>query len=102
MSDALFDFDEPDPSPSASELPVREGQVVQIRREFERLGITGQEERQAVIESTVLRSVRSLSSLTALEARRILAILGKRMPGGQNVSGSSWDNREEDTWIDKL
>ncbi|WP_281444406.1 hypothetical protein [Paenarthrobacter nicotinovorans] len=61
-----------------------------------------QNDRRALIESVVVREVASLRELKAVDARRILQRiegLHSRKPAS---AGSAWDNREEDTWIDKL
>lgn len=57
--------------------------------------------RQKAVEAAVGRSVESLRSLTRGEAMRVLAALG---PDDASVSGSStaWDDRDGDTWIDRI
>jgi DNA polymerase-3 subunit epsilon len=58
-------------------------------------------ERQQAIESAAGRAVDSLRSLTSEEALRVLSALGQQRTPGQDA-GSAWDDREEDTWIDRL
>lgn len=58
-------------------------------------------DRQQAIESAAGRAVESLRALTHEEALRVLSRLGQQPSGGRS-SGSQWDNREEDTWIDRL
>ncbi|MFT4010663.1 MAG: hypothetical protein QM655_11555 [Nocardioidaceae bacterium] len=59
------------------------------------------EERKALIETEVGRPVASLRALTHEEALRLLSKMGQQGPVKPRVS-SSWDEREEDTWIDRL
>lgn len=89
-------------STAAAELPVRSEQVRQIREAFDQAGIILQSERKAVIESTIFREVASIRELRAAEAGRLLARIRQRSAPKKPATGSAWDNREEDTWIDKL
>lgn len=64
--------------------------------------MVSQDDREALIESVVVREVASLRELKAVDARRILQrIDGLRGTKPASI-GSAWDNREDDTWIDKL
>ena len=74
--------------------------VEDIRAALTARGLTGMAERQEAIEAAVERPVESLRSLTRAEALRVLASL--RSPSAQADKASSWDNRDEDTWIDRL
>lgn len=98
---SLFDVEVPATLMPQDPLPVRSEQVAQIREEFERAGITGQDQRKEIVESVTFRSVASLRDLQAIEAHRILKVI-KSMQTPKPAKGSAWDNREEDTWIDKL
>lgn len=106
MSDSLFDLQSPPVGGDSAqqEMAIRNEQVVRIREQFDRLGIDDQKQRQELIESAAFRPVASLRDLTAVEARRIITRLMERSskPSTLRSGGSSWDNREEDTWIDKL
>lgn len=85
------------------EVRAYDEQVAQIRVEFDRLGIVSQDARKEAVEAACLRPVLSLREMTAIEARRLLTRLKDRKPeSAANGSGSAWDNRDEDTWIDKL
>ena len=100
---SLFEIDGSTPSPNVlAPLPIKPEQIQEIRDAFEEAGVVGQDDRRALIESVVVREVASLRELKAVEARRILQrINGLRSPEATSI-GSAWDNREEDTWIDKL
>lgn len=102
--DSLFDLepDVPLTQPPA-DLPIRDDQVVQIRTAFDGAGVKGQGERKLLIESVVFRDVKALRDLTAVEARRVIERLKSRTSAPASTrTGSSWDTRDEDTWIDKL
>lgn len=58
--------------------------------------------RQAAIEAAVARQVASLRSLTSAEADQALAQLKPTQPPTSLRAWSSWDDREEDTWIDRM
>lgn len=83
-------------------MPVRPEQVQQIREAFDRAGLAEQGERKALINSVVIRDVASLRELHAVEVRRILAAIEQRSADKPKSRGSAWDDREQDTWIDKL
>lgn len=103
--DALFDLgstEDPIPEPPRP-APIREDQIAEIRAAFEAAGITDQDERRELIESCVQRSVTSLRELRATDARFILERLAARSASrGGTDTGSAWDQREGDTWIDRL
>ena len=64
--------------------------------------MSGQADRKALIESVVVREVSSLRELQAVDVRRILQRIHGLRGSKPTRTGSAWDNREEDTWIDKL
>jgi len=100
---SLFEIDEPAPSPNVlAPLPIKTEQIQAIRDAFEKAGVVGQDDRRALIESVVVREVSSLRELQAVDARRILQRIEGLRRHKPTSTGSAWDNREEDTWIDKL
>lgn len=99
---SLFDVEAPGTSTAQAPLPVRSEQVAEIREAFERAGITGQDQRKEIVDSVTFRSVASLRDLQAVEAHRILKVIKGMQTSKPDRKGSAWDNREEDTWIDKL
>lgn len=105
--ESLFNFESANDESSVPALKQEVGaydeQVAQIRVEFDRLGIFSQDARREAVEAACLRPVLSLRDMTAIEARRLLTRLKERkLESGANGSGSAWDSRDEDTWIDKL
>lgn len=100
---SLFELDEPALSPNVlAPLPIRPEQIQAIRDAFEEAGVVSQSDRKALIESVVVREVASLRELKAVDAPRILQRIGGMSNPRPTGTGSAWDNREEDTWIDKL
>lgn len=103
MTDSLFEIDAPESQAPLQHMPITDEQVLQIRAAFADAGIDQQNERKAVIESCVVRPVNSLRDLYATDARRVLSLIRQRQQARPKVAGgSAWDNREEETWIDRL
>lgn len=102
VTDALFNLEAATPTRPA-EHPVRDDQVLAIREAFAAAGIDSQERRQEIAQSCVVRPLASLRALTAAEAHRLLKRINENAAAKPLVSGaSSWDLREQDTWIDRL
>jgi DNA polymerase-3 subunit epsilon len=80
--------------------PASDDQIQAIRVAFDSAGKHGMRERQQFIEGCLMRSVENIRSLTASEARRVLKTLS--IPAAKSTGGSAWDDRDEETWIDKL
>lgn len=102
MSDSLFEIDEPATIATSRDMPIRPDQVQQIRHAFDSAAITSQEDRKALIESVVFRTVSTVRDLHAVETRRVIKRINERAASAPKTAGSAWDTREEDTWIDKL
>lgn len=104
MSDWLFEVaaERADPPTPEREYPITDLQMTQIRAAFECLNVDSMNDRQRLIESATIRPVGRLRDLSAVEARRVLKLLGARIDAPHAVRGSPWETREEDTWIDKL
>lgn len=91
---------EPD-QPIPTEQPLAGWMVDSLRDALTARGLTATAERQQAIEAVVGRPVESLRSLTRGEALRALEQLTSTS-APQARSTSSWDSRDEDTWIDRL
>jgi DNA polymerase-3 subunit epsilon len=100
---SLFGDDEPEqPATTARvEPPIADWQVDLLRKALDARGLTTQGERQAAIAEHAGRPVESLRVLTHEEALRVLSRLGQT-PAAKSGTGSAWDERDEDTWIDRL
>lgn len=104
MNDSTFEiFAQPDQAPNIlTDVPIRDAQVQQIRDAFAAAGVDSMDERRAIIESCTVRKVTSIRELLAKDVPKILRRIEERSLPAKPNSGSAWDNREEDTWIDKL
>ena len=104
MPDDLSLFDDgPDESPTqavAAPRPVADWQVDLLRKALDAQGLTGMTERRSAVEKAVGRQVESLRQLSSEEALRALSKLGSS--SASRATTSAWDDRDEDTWIDKL
>ncbi len=84
-----------------TEQPLAGWMVDSLREALTARGLTATAERQQAIEAAVGRPVDSLRSLTRAEALRALEQMASTSPP-QARSTSSWDSRDEETWIDRL
>ncbi|MBC9225938.1 hypothetical protein GL325_06375 [Aeromicrobium sp. 636] len=104
MSDelSLFGDETSTPEPADQEpAPISDWQVQLLRKALDSRGLTEMVDRQKAIETAAGRPVESLRSLSHEEALQVLARLGSEPPAKPVVT-SAWDDREEDTWIDRL
>lgn len=101
--DGLFSFGSPSPEPALIErMLATPGQVQSIRSTLDEAGIHTQEERQQVLEKYAGRPLASLRDLYADEVNELRRRLLQRGESSTHRGGSAWDNREEDTWIDRM
>lgn len=98
---ALFGHDSPEPV-APPVLPVSDSLVARLREKLDATGLTSMEDRRGFIEELAGRSVASLRDLTYAEARDLLASMPIRESSRKPQEGSAWDQREGDTWIDRL
>ena len=105
MTDDLSLFGDDEPADKQTQVsappPIADWQVELLRKALESRGLTSMSERQQAIEVAAGRPVESLRALTSDEAMAVLTKLG-RAPAPEQRATSSWDDREEDTWIDRL
>lgn len=103
MPDSLFELDMPQIQGQLEPKPITDDQIARIRAAFADAGINEQNDRKAVIKACIVRPVTSLRDLYATEAHRVLGLIRDRKEAEpKTVGGSAWDNREEETWIDRL
>ena len=106
VPDDLFLFDdEPLDAPDAAEkapstTPVAAWQVDLLRGLLDSRGFQSMAERQQAVEAVVGHPVESLRALTHEEALQAVEELGKSAPPARSTS--AWDDRDENTWIDRL
>ena len=74
-----------------------------IRDAFGRLGISDAREQFKVVYELTAQQARSPAELQARHAQALISGLADRIRAlGVARSGNAWDDREEDTWIDRL
>ena len=99
----LFDLPEAAPTSPVIEDPIiSPEQIASIRKAFDSAGIASMTERQEVIQSCVIRKISNIRELYSRDVRQVLARIEGWGRRSEAPTGSAWDNREEDTWIDKL
>lgn len=98
-------FDIPEAAPISSVIEDRSispEQVAAIRAAFDKAGISDIGDRQEVVQSCVIRRISNIRELYSREVRQVLTRIEGWGRMSEETTGSAWDNREEDTWIDKL
>ncbi|MCV9993423.1 hypothetical protein OIU93_03820 [Paeniglutamicibacter sp. ZC-3] len=99
-------FDAPDTPTSApqriEEMVISEQQVELLRQAFAQAKIDDMAERQTIIQSCTTRPIANIRQLYAREVGAVLRRIASVSSADVATTGSAWDNREEDTWIDKL
>lgn len=89
------------PRATTPPAPVADWQVDLLRKALDARGLTTMEGRQQAIEIAVGRPIASLRALTHEEGLRVLSRLGAQ-PARSRAEKSAWDDRDEDTWIDRM
>lgn len=103
MSDGelfLFDLDKPASQPLV-DPPIKPEQIQEILQAFERAEIRDPETKKRIVHSCIVREISHPNELLAKDVRPILRRISEFGKAGPQ-SGSAWDNRTEDTWIDKM
>ncbi|TCJ20833.1 hypothetical protein E0W80_18680 [Microbacterium sp. PI-1] len=100
---SLFDDDPSTEDAPTAPVMMSDLQRSEIRSLFESLEVrTAREQFELVAEVTGTR-ITSVGQLDGATAHRLIARLQSRIANQARVStGSSWDDRTEDTWIDRL
>lgn len=104
MDDELFDLSQIDgPEESAVSAKMTDGQRVLIRELFAKLGVvTAADQFATVAEITGVR-ILSVAELKAEAANVLIQSLKGRVSRlGRERTGNAWNDRDEDTWIDRL
>ncbi|MGO2069231.1 hypothetical protein [Glutamicibacter arilaitensis] len=78
-------------------------EIQEIRQAFDKAGISHQLDRQHLIVQALGRNVQALTEVKSSEVKTIVYRILDSIAGEQAKSTrSAWDDRDEDTWIDKL
>jgi hypothetical protein len=81
---------------------IADWKVSQFRRALDATGTVEMVDRQELVEKLVGRVVPSLRDLGSSEAQDLLERLQRQSRAPARRQGSSWDERDEDTWIDRM
>lgn len=76
-------------------------QVSSLRTALDEAGLRSMEERKRLVEELIGRPVVAIHDLSAAEARAVMEALAGRKKASTSSNGS-WDERQGDTWIDRL
>lgn len=91
------------PVTDSTSRPMTPEQREEIRTIFGELGIRTAREQFDLVDVLIGIRLRSVAELTAINASTLLPRLKKRLESRSKKStGNSWDDRDEDTWIDNL
>lgn len=102
-NDGLFDLpDAASGTATSLDSPINPRQVEQLRAAFEGAAITSMDERQKIIGESTGRQVENIRQLFSREVMAILSHIDRTGRRVEKTRSSAWDDREEDTWIDKL
>lgn len=100
---SLFDDEPPTARECGPAAALPAWQVDGLRAALDRVGVTSMDGRQTLVEQVIGRPVDALRNLLPHEAGKLRDELQRR--AGQQAAeptGSRWDDREEDTWIDRM
>ncbi|MEI3848049.1 MULTISPECIES: hypothetical protein [unclassified Microbacterium] len=104
MSDLLSAFDATDSAaPETQPLLMTPNQRAQIRSLFAKLDITAADRQFVTTAELTGVRITSVGQLEAVTAQRLIEGLARRVANAARTNtGNSWDDRDEDTWIDRL
>lgn len=106
MNDLLPLFDDRESDGDASiPLPdlITAAQREALRKAFAQLDVSDARRQFAIVEEMTGQRIGTVQELEAQNAQALIYRLENRVNLiGREVTGNAWDDREEDTWIDKL
>lgn len=105
MDSGLFDLedDQGPQNPPVADSPMTPLQRQTIRDLFARLNVTDARKQFEIVEELTGTRIASVTQLTVSSANVLIRLLaGRAELTGQTRTGRSWDDRGEDTWIDRL
>jgi hypothetical protein len=105
MNNQLFDMDgeESAQTPAAVPGPMTDSQRSMIRDAFRALGVSSAKDQFARVEEMTGVRLTSVGALKQDTAQLVIYRLQDQVKNlARKNTGNSWDDRDEDTWIDKL
>ena len=104
MSDLLPIFESESPVASQPQtLTISDSQRAAIRALFSRSGILDAPSQFDLVEELTGRRIDAVSSMEASHAQAFIHRMEAHLASqARKYTGNAWDDREEDTWIDKL
>lgn len=100
----LFDGDNTPSSASAPETQtLTASQREALKSSFAKLGVADARGQFAIVEELTGQRITSVQDLQERHAQTLIHRLVAKIDSiGRKSTGNTWDDREEDTWIDKL
>jgi len=99
---SMLESEEPQRPEPVNQL-MTESQRTAIRHLFSQLGVSTAREQLEIVRELTGRGVNSVADVTQHHAQSLIYGLSEKVrTSGRKNTGNSWDDREEDTWIDKL
>ena len=100
---SLFDLEDSSEPPSRQVLLMTDQQRLEIRSLFGQIGVGDAARQFAITEELTGTRIRSVGELDSATAHRLISGLRLRITdSGKPRTGNAWDDREDDTWIDRL
>lgn len=100
---SLLDDNAPDDASPAVPSMMSDSQRSEIRELFGCLGVAGAREQFELVYELTAQRIASVAELDFDTAQTLIRRLRNRVQNlGRANSGNAWDDRPDDTWIDKL
>lgn len=100
---SLFDDQSQPEEARSTPVMMSDSQRTAIRALFQALGITSAREQFDQVAEMTGKRIAAVGELDARTANTLISLMKARVNGlGRSSTGNSWDDRQEDTWIDRL
>lgn len=100
---SLLDDNEPEDVAPAVPLMMADSQRGEIRELLGQLGVTSARSQFDLVYELTTKRIASVAELDFATAQTLIRRLRNKVQNqGRANSGNAWDDREDDTWIDKL
>lgn len=99
----LFEGDDTAPAAPTPSPTMTVSQREALKKAFAKLGVTDARGQFAIVEELTGERITSVQKLQERHAQTLIHRLADKVNSmGRKNTGNTWDDREEDTWIDKL